>query len=504
MESLNAVQSLLEGFDRYNIIYCHWKSNEHVAEGIRGETDLDILISRHQALKVQALMAECGYKRFNPPVSQQYFGIEDYIAMDKHYGVLSHCHLHYQLTAGEKHLKGYRIPWEKRILEGRIWDNSKGIYIADPHIELLLLIVRSSLKIRFRDYLFALLGKKYFTGNDLVEFNWLKYRIDSDNVVNLSSELLGNKTANRLSKIIPGTPTFIQLCLLRHAVMKKLKLHKAYGIIKASVLKVIRELFWLIRGINKRYLHFSVPSGRTIPSGGCVVAFIGCDGSGKSTVIHEVQKCLCTKLHPLKIYFGSGDGPSSFLRWPMKIIARRLCRTAKSEIDRSNGKIPESSKIAHNSKVFQWLKSIARWPWALVLAREKQKKMRLAQRARNKGMIVLCDRYPQNQIIGFNDGPLLVPFCNHRFYLIKWLARYESKCYDLANSLAPDVVIRLNVSAEKSLERKSDMWLEEVQRRIEAINSFLFPSSTKVVDINADEPLEKVLLQAKLAIWEQI
>ena len=45
--------------------------------------------------------------------------------------------------------------------------------------------------------------------------------------------------------------------------------------------------------------------------------------------------------------------------------------------------------------------------WALALAVEKRSKMRRARRARNRGMLVLCDRYPQTKILGFNDGPLL-------------------------------------------------------------------------------------------------
>jgi hypothetical protein len=27
------------------------------------------------------------------------------------------------------------------------------------------------------------------------------------------------------------------------------------------------------------------------------------------------------------------------------------------------------------------------------------------QQAKEKGMLVICDRYPQNQVIGYNDGP---------------------------------------------------------------------------------------------------
>ena len=54
--------------------------------------------------------------------------------------------------------------------------------------------------------------------------------------------------------------------------------------------------------------------------------------------------------------------------------------------------------------------SLARAIWAVVLAWEKRAKLRRAVRARNRGMIVICDRFPQTQVMGYNDGPLLAPW----------------------------------------------------------------------------------------------
>ena len=52
----------------------------------------------------------------------------------------------------------------------------------------------------------------------------------------------------------------------------------------------------------------------------------------------------------------------------------------------------------------------ARVLWALALANEKWRKLRRAMLARSRGLIVICDRYPQTQFPGQNDGPLLWPW----------------------------------------------------------------------------------------------
>ena len=46
--------------------------------------------------------------------------------------------------------------------------------------------------------------------------------------------------------------------------------------------------------------------------------------------------------------------------------------------------------------------------WATVLAIEKRNKLLSAHRGADRGLFVLTDRYPQDEILGFNDGPCLL------------------------------------------------------------------------------------------------
>jgi hypothetical protein len=139
--------------------------------------------------------------------------------------------------------------------------------------------------------------------------------------------------------------------------------------------------------------------------------------------------------------------------------------------------------------------------WALALSHEKRGKLRRAVRARNRGMIVVCDRLPQNQVMGFNDGPLLARWSNHRAWLPRSLARWEATAYERCSTHPPDIVVKLTVSPEVAMARKPDTSAWEVRRRVEAVRQLRFPSTVQVVEIDAEAPLAAVCLAVKRMIW---
>src|SRR6266508_3511029 len=103
------------------------------------------------------------------------------------------------------------------------------------------------------------------------------------------------------------------------------------------------------------------------------------------------------------------------------------------------------------------MRSAGRIPWALTLSFEKRAKLRRMIRARNRGLIVICDRYPQSQVPGFNDGPLLAHWGQHSWALCRALARWEARPYDDAALDPPDLVIKLVLAPEVALTRRPEM-----------------------------------------------
>jgi hypothetical protein len=223
---------------------------------------------------------------------------------------------------------------------------------------------------------------------------------------------------------------------------------------------------------------------------------MGADGSGKSTVVEAVSDRLARKVDVLRLYMGSGDGPVSLLRSPLKPLAKAVRRTRRS----GDGGGAGSASIGRDSApIFA-----GRVLWALTLSREKRQRLETAWRARNRGLIVVTDRYPQAQIPGFNDGPLLLARAENGGRLLRRVAAVEERAYLLAERQPPDLVVRLRISPEIAVARKPDMTRAEITRRDTAIGSMSWGEGTRVVDVDASQPLDDVIREVLLAVWGEI
>jgi thymidylate kinase len=289
---------------------------------------------------------------------------------------------------------------------------------------------------------------------------------------------------------------------------------RSFGALESVPLRLGRELCWWLSGLNKRLLHLPVPLHRTHPAGGRIFALLGPDGSGKSTVARELRRWLAWKLDVHPAYFGSGDGPSSLLRWPLKVALR--LRGARPRVgpvtlhDAGQGagqgageSADESTGDEARARVQRSI-SPGRAVWALLLAREKRSKMRACVKARNRGMLVVCDRYPQVQFPGFNDGPLLTPWLESRAAWKRALARWEFELYRQLTFVAPDLVLKLDVTPEAGMARSPDTAPGEVEQRRRAVSAIDYGPGSRAVEIDGMRPLQAVLLEVRRAVWEQL
>lgn len=501
--ALDNIRILLEQLNRDDIQYCHWKSNRHVVAGLIGDTDLDILVERGATLKLSKALAEAGFKRFSATAASAYAAVEDYLGMDHATGKLIHLHMHYQLVAGEPRLKGYRLPWEHLVLSTRQFDGKHKIYVVDSNMEFLLLIVRAVLKLGFRDRLLSALGGREAISKDIeLEFKWLQERISQERLAEIAKQILNEEAARLVSSFATTQLSIARLTEARQSVLKSLRLFRTYNVIEARLRRALREVHWLCSAINKRYVHAAVPMRRTDPNGGHVIALLGCDGSGKSTVVREISHWLSWKIDVVPIYFGSGDGPASLIRLPMKYALKMIRKTSSLS---TRTPVAQGSQAhagqAGRSQVWWWL---AKVPWALSLSLEKRRKLRKAHKARQQSLTVICDRYPQNQVMGFTDGPLLTSLSDSRSGLLRAVAEWERLPYRSAEMYPPDIVIKLMVTPEVGLARKADGTIEQYARRAEAIKMVRYASPAKCVEIDADQALEQVILEIKRHVWQEL
>lgn len=497
MTSVAAAAKLFPALDAAGARYVHWKSNEHLAPALAGETDLDVLFDRSQYGLVRRVLDECGYKPFRATDRTGYPGIEDHFAIDPETGRLVHCHAHFLLSAGARYLKGHRIPWEERFLATAVEDPATGVRIAAPELELVTLLVRSAMKLRSRDRLTGpLLSRPAFRGGTLREYEWLLERVDRSGTVALAEELLGPEAARVVERMLESAPRDSDLRRLRRAASSTIDEWSTRSGIEGLREGWSRELHAARTALNRRSLRRATPGRRVIPGGGILVAFMGADGSGKSTVVEAVSDQLARKVDVLRLYMGSGDGPVSLLRSPLKPLAKAVRRTRRS----GHGGGAGSTTVSRDSApIFA-----GRVLWALTLAREKRQRLETAWRARNRGLIVVTDRYPQAQIPGFNDGPLLLARAETGGRLLRRAAAIEERAYLLAERQPPDLVIRLRIEPAVAVARKPDMTEAEVARRDTAIGSMSWAEGTRVVDLDASQPLDEVIRQVLVTIWEEI
>ncbi len=481
---------LFDAFHRCDVRYCHFKSNEHVAAGLEGLTDLDLLVDVQHAGVVEPLLSAHGFRRFPAHPSRRYVGVEDYLGVDEQTGRLLHLHLHYRLIAGERFFKNYRLPWERDFLDTRVLDESGHVYVADPALEWLLLLCRAALKIRWRDRAVRLLGtRRGESGAMHREHSWLGRQVAPPAPAKDARRLLGDRAADLVELALTDDMALRRLIRLRRELRRNQRVLWAHGRSAALAIRWSRELRWVAGTINRRYLHRAFAYARSAPAGGAIVAVIGSDGAGKSSVSGLLHSWLRPKVDVIPIYFGSGDGQSSLLRWPLKVVLNLKQRSsAPAQLD------PEVRRAREVS--------LARALWALVLAREKRSKLRIAARARERGLIVICDRYPQVQVDGVNDGPLLWRWRTSPSGVKRALARWEDEIYGRAENLAPDVVVRLLVSPETARARRPRDDPRELEFRTQLIKNLQFPDARAgVIDVDADADLEAVMLEVKQRLW---
>jgi len=254
----------------------------------------------------------------------------------------------------------------------------------------------------------------------------------------------------------------------------------------------------------------SRPRGRQermrFASGGVLIAVVGSDGTGKSTVLSHCERWLNGVFHVEKVH--AGKPPATWLTFPCSVALALYRRARQRRRTPSEGRpaadIPTVSgpDLVDASLVYALR--------AVILAWERRQLLVRCGRLAAKGRLVLCDRYPSDTL-GAMDSPRLCVGPNRKglFAAVRnGLARIEMRLY--RQIPPPDVVLRLSVSLDTAKQRNRDR--PEAQRDDEAFvesrhrhNVPWRKSGTRNVhDIVGDGTLLDTVRMAKEAIWRSI
>ncbi|MGZ4677001.1 MAG: hypothetical protein ACXV8Y_10775 [Acidimicrobiia bacterium] len=485
---MSLVSEVLRRFDDRGVLYCHWKSNDHLAAALSSDTDLDILVDPASIDDVYGVFAELACRRGRVANARNDIGLEDFLGVDDESNRLVHFHVHYRIPGGERHNKRFRLPWERTVLETRVLDES-GVWVTAPPVEVVLLLTRYALKLRGRDIARGASGPES-------ELAFLMARTDRPEVLAVAERLLGVRGRVAIARVLDEGVDVRALHRLRRVVLRELGSQASSRGPAAFGRRMNREAAWALRGISRKVAPRPVLKGRGGTGGGLLVAFVGCDGSGKSTMVAETRAFLAPKLDVYPMYLGSGDGSSSLVRKPMKIV-----RDLVFGPSRNKGTIAKKAEAASSHPGAM---SLAKAVWAVTLAAEKQRKLQRVMKARTRGMVVICDRWPQMQFEGELDGPRLQHWATGRPWQRR-LAAYERRPYELARRFPPDLVIRLDVDVDTAAHRRPEDARDYLEHRIGLVRALTFEGSLfGAVDVDATQAPEKVLTEILRAVWSRL
>jgi len=215
-----------------------------------------------------------------------------------------------------------------------------------------------------------------------------------------------------------------------------------------------------------------------------LIAVVGSDGSGKSTLSADLLTHIrrTRKAEAGYLGLGSGEQGRRIGRWP--IIGPPLHRFLDGIADtlREPG-APIPGMLAAR--------------YALRRSHRRRAKFEELVAQRRAGITVVTDRYPQLEVPGLHDGPILAGRATSP--RLAAMQAEERALYAEMAAYVPTLVIRLHVDVDTVMARKPDHDRALITRKVETVPMLAF-NGAPIVDIDATIPYEEELAIATAAV----
>ena len=497
---LQAPFELFRTLNQNGIRYCLWKSNIRQEQGMRGETDLDLLVDREQSAAFRQILQAHNIKPFHAAPGRHYPAVENHLGFDESTGRLFHLHVHYQLVLGEEFVKNYRLPLEDRFLDSIKMRH--GAKLPSPELEIIILSIRILLKYRDRDLLRDLLPFRSdgISSAFRKEIRWLLTQTSREQI---------KQTLSGLSDVIPadlilafldhaetGRKAGFKLLRLRNRLRRTFSLFQRTNPFTA-VLRYFSEKWG-----RRKFLRSTPVTKMTLPSGGLTLALIGADGAGKSTMSKALTKWFAWKMDTHVYYLGS-KLPSRRSTFLYSVF--RAVRRGQRLIARVFG---EKSFV---SRPFAGVRDFFLYWHYLSLAQDRYQRYVAGMKKSMAGSVVIFDRYPLEVLDpeigpGRMDGSRIAVQAGGRAgILTRRMANAEKRLYDKIRP--PDYLVILDVSPDVSFQRKPDHQPDVLKAKSQLIGQVVAlaeaePKRLRSIHLNADQPFDEIFLHLKRRLWE--
>jgi thymidylate kinase len=492
---------LVGGLTRAGVRNCRWKRRHDLPRLILGEGDLDLHVGAADVPRFLEVSEGLGFRRavraWDPPADEEFH----LYGLDPAAGELLHLHVHVRLLGGltagpalEDLVLRHTAPTEGL---GPL----DGMPVAQPEAELIALVLRTTL-----------------AGGDLSGRPSAAARA---RVGAAAAACPAAGTRDLLERELPSVPPCLfDECVaalagngswfrrarlarrLRGSLRRGGMLSRPSGVADEGARPGWAAKAWHTQGRAQALLAagwWRLTHGRAAArrpaAGGAVIALVGPEACGKSTMVAETAGWLGRAYRVRTAHLGKP--PPTWLTL-LPNLARRLLKRVAPGLKARHGQAAAARGEGGRPSL---LRAVA----AVLLAWDRAAFARRLARQAARGWLVVCDRYP-SALVGATDGARLAePGSPGQGGLRGYLARLEQALYRRVPP--PTLLVRLTAPVAVAVERNRERYKLDKESDAYVTNrhrNFVAPSfpGTPTVVLDTNEPRPATAAALRRAVWD--
>ncbi|MFP4698142.1 MAG: hypothetical protein ACLFMO_05490 [Eubacteriales bacterium] len=365
---------LYETFEEINkkLECCLLKGIEDLPQSFAGKKDIDLLVYRKDQFLLQKILVGFGFRQVVSGWHKMQHGTEHYVLYESETDQFHHLHVHYKIIFGILFDREYELPYVEDWISLATLHSDYPIKVLPLELNMVFEMLRSIVETNYnfkskvravlakliknnkfiynRNYKFYKKFKFYYSKANIELFQKYLYRYFSFAIIEI----------NKLkSWYIDETLTPLKHMYLRSRTLVKLKQYR----------RINNKDARLLRSLRKKEVKDDI-AFRSLSSGGMIISIIGADGTGKSTMCDELKNWLKWGRFTVRIlHLGEPKGllRLSFINYLIKVSGLVGLKSITSYFDGLS---------------------------SLIKAKKRAQTIKKAHYLKNKGFIVITDRYP--------------------------------------------------------------------------------------------------------------